>query len=84
MQEMTLHGKLLEKRYGLISGKEKLSNEEKIDCFNRSRGTVDIQWSVSGILFHPLAGCIFEIIGGLLNLCFFIMLLAYAKKYKKK
>ena len=29
MQEMTLNGKLLEKRYGLISGKEELSNEEK-------------------------------------------------------
>ena len=34
--------------------------------------------------YHPLAGNIFEIIGGLLNLCFFILLLAYAKKYKKK
>ena len=34
--------------------------------------------------YHTLAGSIFEIIGGLLNLCFFILLLAYAKKYKKK
>ena len=34
--------------------------------------------------YHPLAGSIFEIIGGLLNLCFFILLLAYPKKYKKK
>ena len=29
-------------------------------------------------------GSIFEIIGGLLNLCFFILLLVYAKKNKKK
>ena len=29
MQEMTLHGKLLEKRYGLISGKEKQNKKEK-------------------------------------------------------
>ena len=52
MQEMTLHGKLLERRYGSISdeSKEEQSNEENIDCINRSRGTVDIQWSVSGIL----------------------------------
>lgn len=34
MQQMTLNGKLLEKRYGLISGKEKQSNEENIDCVN--------------------------------------------------
>ena len=34
MQEMTLHGKLLEKRCGLISGKEEQSNEENIDCIN--------------------------------------------------
>ena len=34
--------------------------------------------------YHPLAGSIFEIIGGLLNLCFFILLLVYAKKNKKK
>lgn len=31
MQEMTLNGKLLEKRCGLISGKEEQSNEENID-----------------------------------------------------
>lgn len=29
MQQMTLHGKLLEKRYGLISGKEEQSKREK-------------------------------------------------------
>lgn len=29
MQEMTLHGKLLEKRYGLISGKEQQNKREK-------------------------------------------------------
>ena len=34
MQEMTLNGKLLEKRCGLISGKEEQSNEENIDCVN--------------------------------------------------
>lgn len=34
--------------------------------------------------YHPVAGSIFEIIGGLLNLCFFILLLVYAKKNKKK
>ena len=34
--------------------------------------------------YHPLAGSIFEIIGGLLNLCFFILLLVYTKKNKKK
>lgn len=52
MQQMTLHGKLLEKRYELISdeSKEEQSNEENIDCIDRGRGTVDIQWSVSGIL----------------------------------
>ena len=30
--------------------KEEQSNEENIDCIDRGRGTVDIQWSVSGIL----------------------------------
>lgn len=34
--------------------------------------------------YYPVAGSIFEIIGGLLNLCFFIPLLVYAKKNKKK
>lgn len=34
--------------------------------------------------YHPLAGSIFEIIGGLLNLCFFILLLIYAKRNKRK
>ena len=29
MQEMTLHGKLLERRYGLISGKEEQNKREK-------------------------------------------------------
>ena len=33
--------------------------------------------------YHPLAGSIFEIIGGLLNLCFYILLLASAMTYKK-
>ena len=33
--------------------------------------------------YHPLAGSIFEIIGGLLNLCFFILLLVYAKNKRK-
>ena len=28
--------------------------------------------------YHPVAGSIFEIIGGLLNLCFFILLLVYS------
>ena len=34
MQEMTLNGKPLEKRCGLISGKAEQSNEENIDCVN--------------------------------------------------
>lgn len=34
--------------------------------------------------YYPVAGSIFEIIGGLLNLRFFILLLVYAKKNKKK
>jgi hypothetical protein len=40
----------------------------------------------SGVVlgYYPVAGSIFEIIGGLLNLCFFILLLVYAKKNKKK
>ena len=52
MQQMTLHGKLLERRYGSISdeSKEELRNEEKIDCINRGRGIVNIQWSSPGIL----------------------------------
>ena len=33
--------------------------------------------------YHSLAGSIFEIIGGLLNLCFFILLLVYAKNKRK-
>ena len=79
---MIPNGKLLERRYGLISdeSKEELRNEEKIDCINRGRG-------ISGVVlgyYHPVAGSIFEIIGGLLNLCFFILLLVYAKKNKKK
>ena len=49
---MSMNGKLLEKRYGLISNesKEEQSNEENTDCIDRSRGTVDIQWGGSGIL----------------------------------
>lgn len=52
MLQITLHGKLLERRYGLISdeSKEEQRNEESIDCIDCDRGTVDIQWSVSGIL----------------------------------
>ena len=34
--------------------------------------------------YHPVAGSIFEIIGGLLNLCFFILLLVYAKKNRSE
>ena len=52
MQQMILNGKLLEKRCGSISdeSKEELRNEEKIDCINRGRGIVNIQWSSPGIL----------------------------------
>ena len=52
MQQMILNGKLLERRYGSISdeSKEELRNEEKIDCINRGRGIVNIQWSSPGIL----------------------------------
>lgn len=52
MLQMILHGKLLERRYGSISdeSKEELRNEEKIDCINRGRGIVNIQWSSPGIL----------------------------------
>ena len=33
--------------------------------------------------YHPVAGSIFEIIGGLLNLCFFILLLLRIIKRNK-
>lgn len=49
---MTLNGKLLERRYGSISGesKEEQHNEENVDRIDRGRGTVDIQGSSSVFL----------------------------------
>ena len=49
---MTLNGKLLERRYGSISGesKEEQHNEENVDRIDRGRGTVDIRWSSSVFL----------------------------------
>lgn len=82
---MIPNGKLLERRYGLISdeSKEELRNEEKLIALIVAGELLIFSGVVLGC-YHPVAGSIFEIIGGLLNLCFFILLLVYAKKNKKK
>jgi len=79
---MIPNGKLLERRYGLISDESKEELKKLIALIVAGELLI-----FSGVVlgyYHPVAGSIFEIIGGLLNLCFFILLLVYAKKNKKK
>ena len=64
MQEMTLNGKLLEKRCGLISGKEKQNNEENIDCDTILNNYVTIN---DGVIRHNVEKLSLDIYSYLVN-----------------